>query len=72
MAKTTIRHLLPHTHTYQKSIFANNKRVNKNFKNDARKFQKIQNLYLQTILLTFFFFFIKTVILITKFNLYIK
>ena len=53
MAKTTIRHLLPHTHTYQKSISANNKRVNKNFKNDARKFQKIQNLYLQTIL--FFF-----------------
>ena len=72
MAKTTIRHLLPHTHTYQKSIYANNKRVNKNFKNDARKFQKIQNLYLQTILFTFFFFFIRTVILITKFNLYIK
>ena len=72
MAKTTKRHLLPHTHTYQKSIYANNKRVNKNFKNDARKFQKIQNLYLQTILFTFFFFFIRTVILITKFNLYIK
>ena len=44
MAKATIRHLLPYTHTYQKSIYANNKRVNKNFKNDARKFQKIQNL----------------------------
>ena len=72
MAKTTKRHLLPHTHTYQKSIYANNKRVNKNLKNDARKFQKIQNLYLQTILFTFFFFFIRTVILITKFNLYIK
>ena len=72
MAKTTIRHLLPHTHTYQKSIYANNKRVNKNFKNEARKFQKIQNLYLQTILFTFFFFFIRTVVLITKFNLYIK
>ena len=72
MAKTTIRHLLLHTHTYQKSIYANNKRVNKNFKNDVRKFQKIQNLYLQAILFTFFFFFIRTVILITKFNLYIK
>ena len=59
MAKTTLRHLLPHTHTYQKSIYANNKRVNKNLKNDARKFQKIQNLYLQTILFTFFFFFHK-------------
>ena len=59
MAKTTIWHLLPHTHTYQKSIYANNKRVNKNFKNDARKFQKIQNLYLQTIPFTFFFFFHK-------------
>ena len=58
MAKTTIRHLLPHTHTYQKSIHAN-KSVNKNFKNDARKFQKIQNLYLQTILFTFLFFFHK-------------
>ena len=59
MAKTTLRHLLPHTHTYQKSIYANNKRVNKNLKNDARKFQKIHNLYLQTILFTFFFFFHK-------------
>ena len=27
MAKTTTRHLLPHTHTYQKSIYANNKCV---------------------------------------------
>ena len=59
MAKTTIWQLLPHTHTYQKSIYANNKRVNKNFKNDARKFQKMQNLYFQTILFTFFFFFHK-------------
>ena len=57
MAKTTLRHLLPHTRTYQKSIHANNKRVNKNLKNDARKFQKIKNLYLQTILFTFFFYF---------------
>ena len=57
MAKTTIRHLLPHTHTYQKSIYANNKRVNKNFKNDARKFQRYKiYIYKQYSLPSFFFF----------------
>ena len=56
MAKTTLRHLLPHTHTYQKSIHANNKRVNKNLKNDARKFQDTKFIFTNNTLYLLFFF----------------